>query len=354
MKKIIIALLVAGIASLVGYTLLSGEHTLSVGTLPDTISNEFRQTITAPATIPPFKGHRFQTLINFSNELNAILFNRELTAECRAEQLVAKGAPMNYDELVVMAHDSDYACYECCDGPCFAAIQDSIIRSNTDETLDVYWYYEVQGQDSVLMFDMERYKMENGETAFLSDPQTTVDTLNEQAAKDNENAERFFSPDMRYAAFVSHALDPYLRDQLMTGESLSEEEYPFIDGICLTDRNSGSTYTLVEPGQKDVCEHIGNLVWNLESDVIYFTSYGDTAGSSGVYSYSLATRKVAFLSGGGVVGLILDEPHIGWLKILNSCFFEGKGGRYWYYAALSPDGKTEIRLTEPSMDIPED
>lgn len=96
MKKIIIALLVAGIASLVGYTLLSGEHTLSVGTLPDTISNEFRQTITAPATIPPFKGHRFQTLINFSNELNAILFNRELTAECRAETARGQRCP---DEL---------------------------------------------------------------------------------------------------------------------------------------------------------------------------------------------------------------------------------------------------------------
>lgn len=39
---------------------------------------------------------------------------------------------------------------------------------------------------------------------------------------------------------------------------------------------------------------------------------------------------------------------------MKSCFVEGKGGRYWYLAAISPDGKTEIKLSEPSLDMPED
>ena len=303
--------------------------------------------------IRPLKGRPFQELVDLSEELNDILFCTKLIPEQRTERLLAKGAPMAYADLLEMAEAIDYCERQQCDGPCFAAIQDSIIRSATDETIDVYWYYEVRGKDSVLMFDMESYKR-GLEWKTSSHDQATIDTLNERAAKETEEAERYFSPGMRYAAFISYALDPYVRDQIMAGKGFSEEENPFIDDICLTDRNSGSTYTIVEPGQKDVHEHICNLVWNLESDVIYFTSYGDTAGSSEIFSYSLATRKIACLSSGNLIGLILDEPHIGWLKILNSCFIGDLPGRHWYYAALSPDGKTEIRLTEPSMNIPED
>lgn len=297
----------------------------------------------------PFKGRAFQELLDMSESLNSILHCDTLDVAQRAS-ILSKITNKPYSEMNALVSEVDRCISECCDSPCFAAIQDSIIYSYSDETLDVYWYYEIQGQDSVLMFDMKSYKRDIGEF----DAQTTIDALNERAAKENENAERYFSPDMRYAAFISCALDPYLREQIMAGKGLSKEEYPFINGICLTDLDSSSTYMIVEPGQKVVREHICKLVWNLESDVIYFTSYGDTAGSSGVYSYSLATRKVVNLSDGGVIGLILDEPHIGWLKILNSCFIGDQPGRYWYYAALSPDGETEIRLTEPSINIPED
>lgn len=157
MKKIIITLLVLGIASCMGYALLSGERNLFGDILPNATPYKMQQVITVPAIIPPFKGHRLQTLIDFSNELNAILFNRELTVERRAELLVAKGAPMSYDDLVAMVYDSDYAYYERCDGPCFDAIQDSVIHSFTDETLSDYWYYS-EGEDSVLMFDMEAFR----------------------------------------------------------------------------------------------------------------------------------------------------------------------------------------------------
>lgn len=93
MKKLFITLLVVGVASFAGYTLLSGEHNSSDNIVPETTQAEVLHREIAPATIPPFKGHRLQTLIDFSHELNAILFNRELTAERRAELLVAKGAP---------------------------------------------------------------------------------------------------------------------------------------------------------------------------------------------------------------------------------------------------------------------
>ncbi len=185
-----------------------------------------------------------------------------------------------------------------------------------------------------------------------TDAQANIDEWNKRADIETENAERIFSVDMKYVAYISTHPNPVFRDEVIAGETEGCSIYR--NGIRLIDRQSGASRQIVAPGQDPIKENIVNLIWNLESDVIYFTSYGDTAGSSEIFSYSLATRRVACLSSGNLVGLILDEPYIGYLKILNSCFIEGQGGRYWYYAALSPDGKTEIRLTEPSMNIPED
>ena len=301
------------------------------------------------AHVRPLKGRPFQELVDLSEELNDILFCAKLSPEQRAERLLAKGAPMAYADLLEMAEAIDYCERQQCDGPCFAAIQDTIIRSVTDETLDVYWYYEVRGKDSVLMFDMERY---NAWLAFLSKEQAHIDEWNKRADIETENAERIFSADMKYVVYISTHPNPFFRDEVIAGETEGCSIYR--NGIRLIDRQSGTSRQIVAPGQDPIKENIVNLIWNLESDVVYFTSYGDTAGSSEIFSYSLATRRVACLSSGNLVGLILDEPYIGYLKILNSCFIEGQGGRYWYYAALSPDGKTEIRLTEPSMNIPED
>lgn len=49
----------------------------------------------------------------------------------------------------------------------------------------------------------------------------------------------------------------------------------------------------------------------------------------------------------GKLGFILS-------LIMKSCFVENEGGRHWYLAAISPDGKTEIKLSEPTLDMPED
>ena len=301
--------------------------------------------------IRPLKGRPFQELVDLSEELNDILFCTKLIPEQRAERLLAKGAPMAYADLLEMAQWIDYCKRQQCDAPCFAAIQDSIIRSATDETIDVYWYYEVRGQDSVLMFDMESYKR-GLEWEASSHAQANIDEWNKRADMETENAERIFSADMKYAVYISTHPNPIFRDEVIAGETEGCSIYR--NGICLIDRQSGTSRQIVAPGQDPIKENIANLIWNLESNVIYFMSYGDTAGSADVYSCNIFTAKVDLLSGGNLVELILDEPYIGYLKILNSCFIEGQGGRYWYYAALSPDGKTEIRLTEPSMDIPKD
>ncbi len=178
-----------------------------------------------------------------------------------------------------------------------------------------------------------------------------IDEWHQWADMENENAERMYSLDMKYAAYISTHPNPIFQNEVITGETEGCSIYR--NGIGLTDRQSGTSRQLVVPEQGPIRENISNLVWNLESDVIYFTSYGDTVGSAGVYGCNIFSGEVSLLSDGNLVELILDEPYVGWLKILNSCFIEGEGGCHWYYAALSPDGETEIRLSEPSLDIPE-
>ena len=100
-------------------------------------------------------------------------------------------------------------------------------------------------------------------------------------------------------------------------------------------------------------EYISNIEWNLESNAIYFTSNNGTIGSCEVYRCDIRTEKITLISDRSLCGLILDAPHIGFIKVMKSCFVEGKGGRYWYLAAISPNGETEIKLSEPSLDMPE-
>lgn len=240
-----------GIVSFVGYALFSGEHNPSLmDDSTNTTPIEMRQTITAPATIPPFKGHRLQTLIDFSNELNGILFNRELTAERRAELLAAKGAPMNYNDLVAMAHDSDYAYYEQCDGPCFDAIQDSIIRSYTDETLFYYWYYTEEA-DSVLMFDMEAFHRDYPHiftsTAPSNPNENSSDALQEllkEMEKFNTESAILSSSDGRYTAQLICTIHPDIEALVAKGITNFEGETQFRYGVRLYDKQTATTLDL--------------------------------------------------------------------------------------------------------------
>ena len=176
--------------------------------------------------------------------------------------------------------------------------------------------------------------------------------LNEVAKAENENAERFFSPDMKYAAYISRSLDPFVERSIINGAYITDGPQ-YINGINLIELTTGHDRQLVCPNQEMTGEYISSIEWNLESNVIYFTSNNGTIGSYEVYRCDIRTGKISLISDGSLCGLILDAPHIGFIKVMKSCFIEGKGGRHWYLAAISPDGKTEIKLSEPSLDMPE-
>ena len=177
--------------------------------------------------------------------------------------------------------------------------------------------------------------------------------LNEVAKAENENAERFFSPDMKYAAYISESLDPFIERSIINGTYIADGPQ-YINGIDLIELTTEQVHQLVRPNQEMTGEYISNIEWNLESNAIYFTSNNGTIGSCEVYRCDIRTGKITLISDGSLCGLILDAPHIGFIKVMKSCFVEGKGGRHWYLAAISPDGKTEIKLSEPSLDMPED
>ncbi|WP_346993849.1 hypothetical protein [Alistipes shahii] len=176
--------------------------------------------------------------------------------------------------------------------------------------------------------------------------------LNEVAKAENENAERFFSPDMKYAAYISESLDPFIERSIINGTYIADGPQ-YINGIDLIELTTEQVHQLVRPNQEMTGEYISNIEWNLESNAIYFTSNNGTIGSCEVYRCDTRTGKITLISDGSLCGLILDAPHIGFIKVMKSCFVEGKGGRHWYLAAISPDGKTEIKLSEPSLDMPE-
>ena len=128
----------------------------------------------------PFKGHAFQELLGMSESLNNILYCDTLDVTQRAS-ILSQITNKPYSEMNALVSEVDRCTSECRDSPCFAAIQDSIIYSFTDETLDVYWYYKVQGQDSVLMFNMAEYKKDYPELYFLEDLTTDANMLDWKA-----------------------------------------------------------------------------------------------------------------------------------------------------------------------------
>lgn len=124
----------------------------------------------------PLKGRPFQELVELSGSLNIILFCDTLNAPQRAD-LLSRIMHRDYSEMMAMVSEVDRCILQRCDSPCFDAIQDSIIYSSTDETLDVYWHYETQGQDTVLRFNMAAYKRDHPELYFLEDLTTNANML---------------------------------------------------------------------------------------------------------------------------------------------------------------------------------
>ncbi|WP_304379465.1 hypothetical protein [uncultured Parabacteroides sp.] len=183
MRKYLIIIIIGILLSLC-YAIVSSEkdtECLNRQKITAVDGESMEQTEHSNERVRPLKGRPFQELVDLCEELNDILFCTMLKSEQRAEALLAKGAPMEYTALIEMAKLVNLSEKQQCDAPCFAAIQDSIIRSATDETLDVYWYYKVQGQDSVLMFNMAEYKKDYPELYFLENLTTDANMLNWKA-----------------------------------------------------------------------------------------------------------------------------------------------------------------------------
>ncbi len=294
--------------------------------------------------IPPFRGHSLRALIDFSNDLNAILCNRKLSAEQRADSLFQKGAPMNREELLGFVYDSDYAYYQGCDGPCFDAIQDSVVGSFTDEIFADYYYYE--GPDSVLKMDMVAFRRDYPNVSPL-------ETLKDESAAYNKESPVLYSSDKHYTAQIVTVVHPYTKRLIEENKLKSLEfESHLKYGIRLHDLQSGTVkdlYDEIYRNGDDICR----IAWSAEGSILYFNNGGDTIPSFGVYAYDPANGEVKNISGGYLSRVITGGEYAGYIEVVKSYIAKG-GGRYWYKAIISPENKEEIRLTEPSMaEIPE-
>ena len=333
--------MIIAVVAIVGYS-ISNKATVEPNPMPATDLSE-KSTVQPIGTL---KGRPFQELVDLSNRLTGILYDRTLSRGRRAE-LLSQMLQADYHEMYQGVLQADEAYERCCDGPCFAAIQDTIIGSYTDETLDAFWYYEIKGQDSVLMFDMQAYN------ACMSDETASNETLAQleaEIALDNLNAERFFSPDGRCAVYITVALDPYVREQILAGKDVRDGRFiNGLNGVDLT--GDGTERVLIIPGSGAAKDYIGTLLWSLDSESVFFSSGDAFMPSWGVYRYDFASGEISIVSGGYLIEMITDEPYAGYLKVCKSCFVDGETGRHWYYAAISPDGEKEAQLTEPSLEL---
>ncbi len=340
LSKILWAIIIAVVAT-IGYS-ISNRASVEPNPMPAIDLSEK----SAVQPIGTLKGRPFQELVDLSNRLTGILYDRTLGRGRRAE-LLSQLLQADYNEMYQGVLQADEAYERCCDGPCFAAIQDTIIGSYTDETLDAFWYYEIKGQDSVLMFDMQAYKacMSN-ETA----SNETLARLEAEISLKNQQTERIYSPDGRYAVYITVALDPYVREQILAGKNMHEGLFiNGLNGIELTD--NGTERVLIAPGCGGANNYIENPIWSFNSESVFFSS-GDTFMPSwAVYRYDVASGELMHLSDGNLIELIADEPYAGYLKVCKSCFVDGETGWHWYYAAISPNGEKEVQLTEPSLDF---
>lgn len=71
------------------------------------------------------------------------------------------------------------------------------------------------------------------------------------------------------------------------------------------------------------------------------------------YAYDLNTHSIVAIASGILNRVIPDGEYRGYLEVTTS-YYAKEGGCYWYKAAISPDGETKIKLSEPSLNMPED
>jgi len=184
---------------------------------------------------------------------------------------------------------------------------------------------------------------------------TLINKLRSNERTLNKTAKRISAPNGKYKAFISSDISIDILEQILRGRSNLEGENIYLNGLCLMTGDSIKSlyYPLSDQSTWKLGSCITNLAWSLDSDIIYFTNGDQVISSYGVYAYDLNTQSIVAIASGILNRVIPDGEYRGYLEVTTS-YYAKEGGCYWYKAAISPDGETEIKLSEPSLDMPED
>ena len=184
---------------------------------------------------------------------------------------------------------------------------------------------------------------------------TLINKLRSNERTLNKTAKRISAPNGKYKAFISSDISIDILEQILRGRSNLEGENISLNGLCLMTGDSIKSlyYPLSDQSTWKLGSCITNLAWSLDSDIIYFTNGDQVISSYGVYAYDLNTQSIVAIASGILNRVIPDGEYRGYLEVTTS-YYAKEGGCYWYKAAISPDGETEIKLSEPSLDMPED
>lgn len=184
---------------------------------------------------------------------------------------------------------------------------------------------------------------------------TIINKLRSNERTLNKTAKRISAPNGKYKAFISSDISIDILEQILRGRSNLEGENIYLNGLCLMTGDSIKSlyYPLSDQSTWKLGSCITNLAWSLDSDIIYFTNGDQVISSYGVYAYDLNTHSIVAIASGILNRVIPDGEYRGYLEVTTS-YYAKEGGCYWYKAAISPDGETKIKLSEPSLNMPED
>ena len=184
---------------------------------------------------------------------------------------------------------------------------------------------------------------------------TLINKLRSNERTLNKTAKRISAPNGKYKAFISSDISIDILEQILRGRSNLEGENIYLNGLCLMTGDSIKSlyYPLSDQSTWKLGSCITNLAWSLDSDIIYFTNGDQVISSYGVYAYDLNTHSIVAIASGILNRVIPDGEYRGYLEVTTS-YYAKEGGCYWYKAAISPDGETKIKLSEPSLNMPED
>jgi TonB family protein len=160
----------------------------------------------------------------------------------------------------------------------------------------------------------------------------------------NKEIEYVNSPNYRWTAFVewTSELDPY---SLGDGNAVQSQ-------IKLITNETGAVKVVVPFRFDGVPEKsmqgFDNITWTLESDGFYFTTRA-WAVADAIHYYNISSGRTHYVSHGlGIEGVFSEGEYKGYIATSQTKIEAGQG-RIAYRVAISPDGKTTIRLTDENL-----